>query len=91
METIRLNDGTVIQNVLTIEAIVGLWVHIQGGLSFSEAYELFSDPDATSVITSDKREPHRPEEDTVYEGYTDLYMLKREDDGMIVVGLHKGA
>ena len=90
METLTLNDGTVVRNALTIEAVVGLWVHIQGGLSFSEAYELFSDADATAVITSDKREPHRPEEDTVYEGYTDLYMLKCEDDGTIVVGLHKG-
>ena len=42
------------------------------------------------MITSDKSEPNKPNEGTVYEGYTDLYMLKREDDGMIVVGLHKG-
>ena len=90
METITLNDGTVINDAVTIGAIPGLWVHIQNGLTLAEAFTLFSDPEKTSVITSDKSEPNKPNEGTVYEGYTDLFMLKREDDGMIVVGLHKG-
>lgn len=90
METITLNDGTVINDAVTIGAIPGLWVHIQKGLTLAEAFALFSDPEKTAVIASDRSEPNRPNEGTVYEGYTDLYMLKREDDGMIVVGLHKG-
>ena len=90
METITLNDGTVLTDATTIGALPGLWVHIQKGLTFAEAFALFSDPKKTAVITSDKSEPNRPGEGTVYEGYTDLYMLKREDDGMIVIGLHKG-
>lgn len=90
METITLNDGTILHDAITIGAIPGLWVHITKGLTLAEAFELFSDPQLTAVITSDKSEPNRPGEGTVYEGYTDLYMLKREDDGTIVIGLHKG-
>ena len=90
METITLNDGTVVNNAVTIGAIPGLWIHIQNGLTLAEAFSLFSDPEKTAVITSDKSEPNRPREGTVYEGYTDLFMLKREDDGTIVIGLHKG-
>ena len=89
METITLNDGTVISNVDSIEAIVGLWLHIHSGVNFSGAYQLFSDPMRTAVITSDRTTPAKPDDNTVYEGYTDLYMLKREDNGVIVVGLHK--
>lgn len=90
METITLNDGTVLYNAITIGALPGLWVHIQKGLTLAEAFDLFSDPEITAVITSDKSEPNRPGEGTVYEGYTDLYMLKREDDGTVVIGLHRG-
>ena len=89
MEQLILNDGTVVNDAITIGAIPGLWIHIQKGYTLSEAFTLFSDPEITAVITSDKSEPHKPGEKTVYEGYTDLFMLKREDDGMIIVGLHK--
>lgn len=89
METITLNDGTVLHDAITIGAIPGLWVHIQKGLSLAEAFTLFSATELTAVITSDKSEPNRPGKGTVYEGYTDLFMLKREDDGTIVIGLHK--
>ena len=90
METITLNDGTIVNDAVTIGAIPGLWIHIQKGLTLSEAFKLFSAPKKTAKITSDKSEPNKPGEGTVYEGYTDLFMLKREDDGTIVIGLHKG-
>ena len=90
METITLNDGTVINDAVTIGAVPGLWIHIPNGFTIAKAYKLFSVKNKTSVITSDKSEPSRPREGTVYEGYTDLFMLKREDDGTIVIGLHKG-
>jgi hypothetical protein len=90
METLTLNDGTVVHDAVTIGALPGLWVHITKGYTLPEAYTLFSNPEITAVITSDKSDPRKPDEGTVYEGYTDLYMLKREDDGTIVIGLHKG-
>ena len=79
METITLADGTVIRNAQTIGAVVGLWVHVYQGLTLNEAFSLFSDPAKTAT----------PEAPTVFEGYTDLFMIKREDTGMIMIGLHK--
>ena len=89
METITLNDKTVISNVETIQAVVGLWIHIYGEMTISEAFTLFSDSSKTTRIESDKTDPHRPTDITVYEGYTKLFMLKQEEDGEIVIGLHE--
>ena len=89
METITLNDGTTVSNVETMTAVVGLWIHIFSGMELAEAFSLFSDQEKTIRIESDKTEPHRPDEKTVYEGYTALFMMKQEEDGEIVIGLHK--
>lgn len=90
MEMITLNDGTTVANVETMTAVVGLWIHVFGTIDLAEAFNLFADPSKTVRIVSDKTEPHRPDGNTVYEGYTKLFMLKSEDDGEIVIGLHKG-
>ena len=88
-ETLVLNDGTIIQNAETVQSVVvGLWIHINNGMTFDQVYNLFSDPDKTEVITSDKTTPMRPNGNTVYEGFSDLYMIKRENDGKIIIGLH---
>lgn len=89
METLTLNDGTVVENAITIKAYIGLWVHLMGGYSFSEAYNMFSDPEKTIKIVSDKTEPHTPTQPTVYDGFTDLFSIRREDDGEIVIGLRE--
>lgn len=90
METLTMNDGTVILNAETMTAVVGLWIHIFSGMNLPEAFSLFSDQSKTTRIESDKTEPHRPDERTVYEGYTSLFMMKQEENGEIVIGLHKG-
>lgn len=89
MEMITLNDGTTVSNVETMTAVVGLWIHVFGGMDLAEAFSLFSDQSKTARIVSDKTEPHKPDENTVYEGYTNLFMLKQEEDGEIVIGLHE--
>lgn len=90
METLIMNDGTVVSNTATMTAVVGLWIHIFSGMNLPEAFRLFSDQSKTTRIESDKTEPHRPDERTVYEGYTSLFMMKQEENGEIVIGLHKG-
>ena len=89
METLTLNDGTVVENAITIKAYIGLWIHLMTGYSFSEAYSMFSDPEKTIKIVSDKTEPHTPTQPTVYDGFTDLFSIRREDDGEIVIGLQE--
>jgi hypothetical protein len=88
-ETITLADGTVIQHTLTFEAYVGLWVHVLEGMDFSTAVKLFNNKKKTRRIVSDKTTPAKPDGCTVYEGYTDLFSIRAEDNGQIVIGLHK--
>ena len=88
---LTLNDGTVIQNADTILAVVGLWIHISSGFTLSEAFSLFSDPEKTRRIVTDKVEPHKPDDPITYEGYTNLFSIRAEDDGDIVVGLKEVA
>ena len=90
MEILTLNDGTVIRNADTILAVVGLWIHIRSGLTLFEAFSIFSDTGKTSRIVSNKVEPHKPDDPITYEGYTNLFSIKAEDDGTIVVGLKAG-
>ena len=90
METITLNDGTVITNAVTILAYVGLWVHLLSGYTLEDAYRLFSDPENTARIVTDKFEPSKPDEQITYEGYTGLFCIREEDDGQIVIGLRGG-
>ena len=90
METLTLNDGTVITNAISIRAVVGLWIHLNG-YTMQEAFSLFSDPSKTERITTDKTEPDRPDEPIIYEGYTDLFSIRIDDEGEIVVGLKEAS
>lgn len=87
METLTMNDGTVIKNADTFRAVVGLWVHIRSGFSINDAFVLFSDPAKTSRIVTDKVEPYKPDEPITYEGFTNLFSIRQDDDGEIVIGL----
>ena len=92
METLTLNDGTIVRNALTFDAVVGLWIHVSSGMSLSEAFTVFSDPDKTKKIVTDITLPHRPNEPITYTGYTNLVMVKKEEDsGEIIIQLQKGA
>lgn len=88
-ETLTLADGTVIAGAMTVGSLQGLWIHVRAGMTFAEAYGIFADPLKTARIESDRTDPARPGEPTVFEGFTDLYMLKLEETGSLVVGLHE--
>ena len=85
METLTLNDGTVFDPAHAIEVNGILWVYLDGGLTLEEAFELLADPDKTSTITGNAYGVS-----TVFEGYTDLFCIRREDDGQVNAGLKKG-
>ena len=90
METLTLNDGTIVRNALTFNAVVGLWIHIKG-IDFVEAFKLFSDANKTVKITTDIVLPHKPDEPIVYEGFTVLSSISREDEtGDIIIKLKRG-
>ena len=82
METITLNDGTVLENSHVLLSRNVLWFYLNG-VSFEDAFALMSDVDKTIRIVASSYGS-----ETEYTAYTDLFCLRREDDGMITGGLN---
>ena len=80
-----LNDHTILNPAHAILAGGVLWVYIEGGMTLAEAFEQLSDPEKTCRI-----EAKEFGTETLYEGYTDLFCITREDDGRINAGLKRG-
>lgn len=81
MEMITLNDGTELQDSHALSSGGTLYFYLKH-VTFAEAYEMLSDPDKTAHIVCSIHG-----DETAYDGYTDLYSLKREADGTITGGL----
>lgn len=82
METLILNDGTVIENAHCIQVSDRLFVYVLEGMNLRRGFELFSDPERVSVIKS-----NRYGEEAVFNGFTELQSLSY--DGQLVIGLRK--
>lgn len=76
--TIKLNNGVTLEDANIGQTPVNIWIYCQG-LTMSEAYALFSDPDATDRISWDMYGEGEP---LIYEGYTDLVSLSVTGDSV---------
>jgi len=81
MQKLTLNDGTVLENSHVILNGSTLWFYLTG-ITFTETFNVMNDASRTETITADSFG-----DVTAYEGFTDLFCLRREDDGMITGGL----
>ena len=81
METVVLNDGTRLLDSHVLPDGNTLWFYLKH-ITFEEAFELMSDSSKTSRIIMDYFG-----DVTEYNGYTDLFCLKREEDMRITGGL----
>ena len=79
-----LNDGTILDPAHAILASGVLWVYLDGNLTLEDAFVLLIDPDKTAKITSQEFGIV-----TEYEGYTDLFCIRREDNGQVNAGLKR--
>lgn len=78
MSQVKLNDGTVFDCLMCGAAEGVLWVEIPS-LSILEAAEIFSNSEATQIITAYT--------DVVFEGYTKLIRLMLDEN--IKIALRK--
>lgn len=79
-----LNDGTILDPAHAILAGGVLCVYIDGNLTLEEAFSLLIDPEKTFRITSQEFGVV-----TEYERFTDLFCIRREDNGQVNAGLKK--
>lgn len=84
METLYLNDGTVLEPAHVILSDGILWVYIDNGISIADAFALLIDSEKTQKIVADEYGIT-----TVYEGYTELFCITKEIRGQVNAGLKK--
>ena len=84
MQTLTLNDGTLLENSDAIETDVGLFLYISAGLTLLEVATLLSDPEKTKKIVytsgTDK---------TTFRSYKKLTSVRDEGTGRISATLRK--
>lgn len=73
MNSIKLSDGTIIENAECLYDDVHLYIYISG-MSLVEGVTVLSDPEKNRQITAMKGETIL----RVYEGYTELYAASME-------------
>lgn len=82
METIRLNDGTVLNGHVQQVGSV-LWFYLDG-MTFASAYDAMSKPEAVRKITASVYGT-----ETAFDGFTELFCLRLEDSGQVTGGLKR--
>ena len=84
-EKLILSDGTEILDAHAIADGKTLWFYVQhDGYTLGEIFELMNDPEKTETITADEFGTM-----TEYQGFTDLFCIRKEDNGQINGGLKK--
>ncbi|MBR6443492.1 MAG: hypothetical protein IKS46_07380 [Clostridia bacterium] len=84
METLTLNDGTVLESSNGHISTGLLYLYIQNGMNLQEVFGLLIDPEKTQEIKK-----KYGEHETVFRGYTKLMAVTDEDNGTITAVLKK--
>ena len=78
-----LHDGTVLNNCECGYYKKNLWCYLKG-ISFSDAFRYFSDPEAYYSVTFDMGFQPAFFERIVYTGFTDMTAIQKEEDRISV-------
>ena len=81
---LTLNDGTELEYSSVTQVGRILWVYCYAQITFAALFELLDDPEKTAEITMTQGE-HQ----VAYEGFTELFCIRKEDAGFISAGLRK--
>ena len=82
-ETLKLNDGTKLGGHALLSDGT-LWIYLDSS-TMADAFPLLNDPEKTKRITET-----RWGEKTVFTGYSHLFCIREESEGMLSAGLRKG-
>ncbi len=79
-----MNDGTEINNAEAFTSSGVLWVYIHSKTTMAKAFGILNSPAKTRII----RSVNGTNTET-FTGYTDLFCLRKEDDGSVNAGIRK--
>ena len=85
MRKLILNDGTEIENASALLVSGTLFLYLGTSENMVQAFDLLIDPDMTERITYQEFDTVK-----VFDNYTDLVFIRKEDDGSISAGLKEG-
>ena len=85
METLTLNDGTVLENSNAHRDGERLYLYIENGSTMAEVFEQLNDPEKTEKII--KRAPEM--NDQIFSGFKKLIVVEDQEIGMITAVLKK--
>ena len=85
METLTLNDGTILENSNAHRDGDRLYVYIQNGSTLAEVFGLLNDPEKTERII--RKAPET--EDQQFNGYKKLITVTDQENGFITGVLKK--
>lgn len=84
METLTLNDGTLLSDSSAHQDDARLYVYIRSGAGLQEVFNLLIDPEKTERIVM-----NAPDFERIFEGFTKLTAVTDEGNGMITAVLKK--
>ena len=82
--TITLNNGVVLEFSQIFLSGDIVYVYIRNGYGIKQVFDLFIDPENTSIMTTKE-----PGKENRYEGYTKLICVKDEEHNLITAMLRK--
>lgn len=82
MRKLILNDGTEIENASALLSSGTLFLYLGQAVNMVQAFDLLIDPEITERITYQEFDSVK-----VFDGYTDLTFIRKEDDGSINAGM----
>lgn len=85
MQTLTLNDGTVLENSHAIESGDMLFIYVENGSTISQVFEIFINPDKTKKITFTNIDSSQ----ITWRGYKRLMDVRDEEHGLITAMLKK--
>lgn len=86
METLTLNDGTILENSHIIQSDNSLFIYISNGFDIKQVFDLMYDPEKTKKIVFSSFGSLAG----TYKGYKKLIAVRDEGNGLITAVLGKG-
>ena len=80
METVLLNNGTVIENAHCLEVNNRLFVYISSSNDMKRWFDLFVEPENTQTIEADYYGDKK-----TYSGYSNLFSISKENGNINIV------
>lgn len=83
-QTLQIGNAVLVGSYAFLSGDV-LWVYVYAEISLADLFAMLNEPENTQEIRAS-----RFGEETVFTGYTELFCIRKEEEGFLSAGLRKG-